>query len=655
MSSPPPAPVRERGRAHERAEPHAVSQARPEDSPRDEPWARYAVLVAVAALTAVFAWRTESSRDFGTHLAAGRWILEHGSWPRVDSFTYTLAGRPYIDMHGLFQVALALADRGGMIGIGVLRVAFALATVAILWLSARQRGVRSPALLGLGFGIALLTFEVRLMARPELASLLFLATLLWLLRRHADSGDRRWLFAAVPLQLVWVYSHALSTFGIAVLGLYAGASLISGLRRRAVDPAPWLALGAATVVMFLNPYGVHGVLFLWNLQTRIQAGNPFAETITELMSPFSAQAAQTASLAAFKIMLFGTAAVVLARARRISLFDLGVVATFGVLAATRVRVVGLFAIAALPIAVEAAAGLGHSLAPRTKARIARAGTYGTVIVILALAFVCERTIAGGYYALNRYPFRFGYGESPAVFPVGTAATLDEYGFGGRIFNAIEAGGYLTMHRDPREKIFIDGRLEVIGDEFYQVYLRAISGQGWDDVEARYQPTLALVPANRRDLLRRLKSDPAWSLVDVDAVAFLFARDTPDHHAAIAATADRLRRLDAPADVTEGAIAPPPRPTGLTALLGPQDIPFDTWGRGANFLELGMFEAARRELRQALLATDQPEPALVMTYVVATAELGRFEESRSWCRRLVEMSPDDTSARALLARLESNGS
>ena len=79
----------------------------------------------------LLAWRTESSRDFGYHLATGRWILEHRSWPTVDSFTYTLSGRPYIDMHGLFQIALALAYRGGMIGIGLLRVAFALATFAI--------------------------------------------------------------------------------------------------------------------------------------------------------------------------------------------------------------------------------------------------------------------------------------------------------------------------------------------------------------------------------------------------------------------------------------------------------------------------------------------------------------------------------------------
>jgi len=656
VSSPPPAQPGQRQRAHgRRAGPSPSAPRRPEGAPQDHRWGRLAILLSVTALTAVLAWRTESSRDFGYHLATGRWILEHGAWPRVDSFTYTLAGRPYIDMHGLFQIALAIAYRGGMVGIGLLRVAFALLTVGALWMSARQRGVRSAPLLGVGFAIALLTFENRLMMRPELASALCLALQLWLLRRHADSGDRRWLFATVPLQLVWVYAHALSTFGIAVLGLYAATSLMSGLRRRAFDPAPWLALAGATAVMFLNPYGAQGVLFLWNLQTRIQAGNPFAESIAELMSPFSAQAAQVPALRAFKIMLMGTAAVVLARVRRVSLFDLSVVALFGCLAVMRARVVGLFAIAALPVALEAASGLGRSLALPAVAGMARAGTSAAAVVVLALAFLCEETIAGGYYALNRYPFRFGSGESPAVFPVGTVGTLDAYALGGRIFNAIEAGGYLAMHRGPGERTFIDGRLEVMGEEFYAEYLRAMSGEGWDEVEARYAPTLALVPANRRELVRRLQRDPAWFLVDVDAVAFLYARDTPDHHAAIAASRERLGQLDAAADPNLEATAPPPRPTLLAALLGPRRVPFAHWGRGTNLLQLGMFEAARRELRLALLASDQPEAALVRTYVMVTAQLGRLEEARAWCRRLVEISPGDDDARALLARLGVSGS
>src|SRR5229473_3588959 len=233
-----PARTRDRVRELGRAE-TPVPGGGTENAPPDYRWTRFAILFAVAALTVVLAWRTESSRDFGYHLATGQWILEHRSWPRVDPFTYTLSGRPYIDMHGLFQIALALAYRGGMIGIGLLRVAFALATFAILWLSAGQRGVRSPALLGLGLLIALLTWEVRLMSRPELASSLCLAAQLYLLRRHVDSGERRFLFATVLLQLVWVYSHALSIFGIAVLGLYAATSLVGG-PRRVVPVGSWV-------------------------------------------------------------------------------------------------------------------------------------------------------------------------------------------------------------------------------------------------------------------------------------------------------------------------------------------------------------------------------------------------------------------------------
>ena len=79
---------------------------------------RIAIPFAIAALTALLAWRTESSRDFGFHVAMGRWILEHRAWPQVDSLTWTLAGRPYVDMNGLFQIVLDLVyGSGGMIGV----------------------------------------------------------------------------------------------------------------------------------------------------------------------------------------------------------------------------------------------------------------------------------------------------------------------------------------------------------------------------------------------------------------------------------------------------------------------------------------------------------------------------------------------------------
>src|SRR5207249_178945 len=123
----------------------------------------------------------------------------------------------------------------------------------------------------------------------------------------------------------------------------------------------------------------------------------------------------------------------------------------------------------------------------------------------------------------------------------------------------------------------------------------------DDLAARYHPTVALVSHAARALIARIRADSTWSVLDVDGSAVLFARDTPGHRAAIAESAERLGRLDAPVAVTDEAIAPRPRPSALVALLGARRFPFERWGRGNGFTLLGMLHAARREYRRALLA------------------------------------------------------
>jgi hypothetical protein len=148
-------------------------------------------------------------------------------------------------------------------------------------------------------------------------------------------------------------------------------------------------------------------------------------------------------------------------------------------------------------------------------------------------------------------------------------------------------------------------------------------------------------------------EPRWALIDVDAVSFLFARRTPDHRAAIEAHQERLRRLDTRTGTSSDAIAPPLRRSWLAALFASSDVPFEHLGRGANFIQVGLFEAARRELRQALLESSQPHPGLIKSYVIALAELDRIDEARAWCEKLVELAPEDAEGAALLARLRSS--
>ena len=82
--------------------------------------------------------------DVWWHLRGGQFILEHGAIPRVDIFTYTNAGGPWIDLYWLFQVIIALLYRvGGVSALVLLKAVGA-------WRSSRLRW--QPGAAGARFG-----------------------------------------------------------------------------------------------------------------------------------------------------------------------------------------------------------------------------------------------------------------------------------------------------------------------------------------------------------------------------------------------------------------------------------------------------------------------------------------------------------------------
>ena len=65
--------------------------------PEPGPWLK-GLWVLAAALTAwSFGFTAVSSSDLWWHLAAGRWIGEHRALPATDSWSFTAAGRPWIN------------------------------------------------------------------------------------------------------------------------------------------------------------------------------------------------------------------------------------------------------------------------------------------------------------------------------------------------------------------------------------------------------------------------------------------------------------------------------------------------------------------------------------------------------------------------------
>src|SRR5207249_902524 len=281
-------------------------------------------------LCASFCLTQLSEVDLHWHLLAGQWILQEGRAPRVDAFTFTSSGRPWTDLHWLFQLLVAIAYRmAGWPGLDLLKIGLIVGAYGLIVLTALRRGAR-PAVVAPVALLSLIASQERFTLRPEALSFLFLATLLFLLgerQRHPR------LFLLLPLLLaLWANCHALYIVGIVVLLLVTAGDFIESHRWiQRENPAGSVTsggvfLGAITLSTVaatgLTPYGVAGWALPWKLLLeRITGENVYARNIAEFQAPFGGFG-PTASVAAFGLLGALVVLATIAGRKRASLSDL---------------------------------------------------------------------------------------------------------------------------------------------------------------------------------------------------------------------------------------------------------------------------------------------------------------------------------------------
>src|SRR5258706_2518670 len=151
---------------------------------RSAGWCGLGLLVL---LCASFCQTQLAEVDLHWHLLAGERILQDRQAPRVDRFTYTSGGRPWVDLHWLYQVLLALVYRaGGWAGVDVLKTVCITGAFVLSLLAGARRGAPPVVLAAVGLP-ALVAAQERFTMRPEALSFLFLGGFLLILgvrRRH---------------------------------------------------------------------------------------------------------------------------------------------------------------------------------------------------------------------------------------------------------------------------------------------------------------------------------------------------------------------------------------------------------------------------------------------------------------------------------------
>ena len=460
--------------------------------------------------------RSAMLRDPGSfwHVAAGEKMLSAGQLFREDPFSFTFAGRTWVDDQWLAECGMAVVHR--LAGWdGLLLVTATLLAGIYTWIAARLlRGGLHLLPTGLLLALVILLGSSQFHVRPLVLTIGLLGvTFAWLI--DVETGVKRisQLWWLAPLFVVWTNMHGGVLGGLGTVGFCAGGWCVAAIGQHRASPAGAFrrVLGLTALVMALaattliNPYGL--ALPLEWLETLAM---PLAKLIEEhaplrLTEPIG-WATMTLAVG-YLAVLVGTFP---RRPRVVWLLPLAWLA-FTLL---RVRNAPLFGVTA---AIALADMLPHSRVGRWLARRDMFGLPGPAVgrrwIVFPLAVVAASALL--QVADLRVPVvgRGWVRFDSACWPVEMLPKLDELNRssveGTPLFNDLNQGGFLMYHT-PRLRVFIDDRCSLYGTAFLTAYDRArrVNPAEIGRWQQRYGFRHALVTTGG-PFDRYLADDPQW--------------------------------------------------------------------------------------------------------------------------------------------------
>jgi hypothetical protein len=472
-----------------------------------------AVVFAVTLLQVLFfsagTPRLFHDSDTGWHVRNGEAILDAGSVPRADAFSYTRAGEPWLSWEWLSDAAFGASHRiAGLSGVALI----AAAAIAFTAFGAAHLALSFGGNLFFTAGGMVLLLGVTSMhwlARPHVFSWILALIFLSVAERERHQTSRAiWILPV--LAALWANMHGSFLLGPAILFIYATGEWMARLRKSGGRFA--LASLLSALATFINPYG-------WRLHEHVFAylqSDYLMDHIEEFRSfSFHSDGALYVELF-LALAVFGTVALIKQRAFGAALLSLGMLH----LSLYSARHLPTAAVLLLPLSVAALTKeakawrrLQSFLQYSDRLRAIDRRIYG----IIPIAIVLVMTLFGMNALANNGRVVFDAG----TFPVHAADFLENKA--GRIFATDQWGGYLIYRFNGRLKVFVDGRSDFYGREFLETYSRVIAVKvGWDQTLAEYHVRFILVPPDS-SLASILQSRTDWKRVYSDSVSSVFER------------------------------------------------------------------------------------------------------------------------------------
>jgi hypothetical protein len=467
----------------------------------------------------VMSMREVADPDFWWHLRTGQFILETGSIPHVDIFSFTKAGQPWVTHEWLSELMIYSLYRLGSFAALILTFS-GIVALAFGLVLARSEG--KPYVAALAVLLAALASAPTWGVRPQILSLLLTSTFLWILERHVQVGDSsqgdRGLWLLVPLTVLWVNLHSGYALGLALIAIYVVGEVVQTFGERSTVGwlrPPLLNLALVFVlcllVVPLNPNGA--TMYVYPFET---LGSRAMQTfIQEWFSPdFHLLEWQP-----FAWLLLATFTTIALSGKRVRLTHLLLLVLLAYAGLRSARLVPMFALVAAPVLAEhtwsilEARGWTQMLKSTPQVSLSMSlANWLLLLVILVAAVLRAGMVIGNQPDTER-----------EKYPAAAVSFVKSHQLVGPLYNAYDWGGYLIWQLYPAQRVFIDGRADVYGDAFIEEFLQAYQGrENWRAPLDRYGVQVILVEPGA-PIVAKLTQDAAWHQVYEDKQAVIFRK------------------------------------------------------------------------------------------------------------------------------------
>jgi hypothetical protein len=479
--------------------------------------------------------------DFWWHLKVGEVISTLREIPRVDLFSFTRAGQPFIHQAWLGEVLYYLTYQMGgfqlLIAFNTMLLLLASAPILHLCLEASHR-LRVAVLCSFVAAIMLGFFGSM---RPQSYSFVLFAVFYWILWGYRD-GRRDYLWALPPLMVLWVNLHGAFVLGIGLIGLVLGTEAI---RRAARGPQPdtlatsalaklALVLALTVLASLANPEGYQ----VYSYVRQLQLDPASQQFVKEWQVP---DVKQPVGILIFFGPFFLALLVFFYTGSPLNLTELGLFLAFAVFGLAARRNGIWFALIVAPMLARHALGLrvpnlldwwrGQSYLrsrpqrparPRQGRPPARYALNWIILICLLLFTVTLSPWVRPHLKSERLSGQLVDEHTP----VGAMDYIAEQGLAGNIFHPQTYGDYLIWRLWPQQRSFLDGRVHLYDESLVKDYILVFQDEQWESRLAKYDIQYLLLPAdeeNSEAVVEDARGSTNWTLLYEDHTSVLFGK------------------------------------------------------------------------------------------------------------------------------------